>query len=292
MRESTLAIREGRRRQNAWEQHRWKLLSFFVGLFFLFSIFLSYVSKTNATTGALRQKSKYMLQVSFSCYYLITCAVNFAYVIEAYKYFRPLYLHIRHPGSVLSKEHVQKIQRVVFYVFVSIISTFIVTITLMLWAINRLRHPEPYWVFAVHISAIQYLRCITNYALLNAITPSTGLGGIQILRRLLKRHRGHAISQDPAHNIQNLSPDVIIQNSEDLTQLARRIRNISNLHAAQILAICDDNPDNKKLAESCVIQKGSEQRYWSNQRTPVLLSRGEEQKKMKQPHYVFYSSVS
>ena len=33
-------------------------------------------------------------------------------------------------------------------------------------------------------------------------------------------------------------------------------------------------PDNKKLAESCVIQKGSEQRYWSNQRTSLSSSRG------------------
>ena len=250
------------------------MLSFLVGLFFICSIFLSYVFKTNATTGALGHKSKFMLEVSFSCYYLITFAVNVAYVIEAYKYFRPLYLHIRHPGSVLSKEHVQKIQRVVFYVFVSIISTFIVTFFLMLWAINRLRHPEPLWAFAVNLGSVQYLRCLTNYTLLKAITPSTGLGVIHILRRLLKGQRGHVISQDPAQNIQNFSSNTIIQNSEDLTQLVRRIRNISNPHAAQILAICNDSPENKQLAECCLIQEGSQQRYWSNRRKSPSSSRG------------------
>ena len=174
MRESTLAIREGRRRRNAWKLHRWKLASFVVGMYFIFSTYLTYVYKANATTGALEQKSKFVLGISFAIYYTVTLAVNVAYVAEAYKYFRPLQLHIRHPGSNPSKEHVQKIERVVFYVVVSIISTSLVSIALMIWTINRLCYPEPLWAFALELGVVVWCRCLANYSQMKAITPSAG----------------------------------------------------------------------------------------------------------------------
>ena len=53
---------------------------------------------------------------------LVQLSVRIAYVVQAYQYFRPLKLHLQHPESNPPRENVEMIQRVVFFVRLSILS--------------------------------------------------------------------------------------------------------------------------------------------------------------------------
>ena len=64
----------------------------------------------------------YYALVTYFLNLLVQLSVRIAYVVQAYQYFRPLKLHLQHPESNPSRRNVEVIQRVVFFIRLSILS--------------------------------------------------------------------------------------------------------------------------------------------------------------------------
>ena len=82
---------------------------------------LPYLGLTPGPEQPYDSMSHYVL-VTYFLNLLVQLSVRIAYVVQAYQYFRPLKLHLQHPESNPPRENVEVIQRVVFFVRLSILS--------------------------------------------------------------------------------------------------------------------------------------------------------------------------
>lgn len=122
MREASMAIQKGTRRRNVWKVHRQKLLCYFaVATSIEMAFALPYLGLTPGPEQPYDSMSHYVL-VTYFLNLLVQLSVRIAYVVQAYQYFRPLKLHLQHPESNPSRRNVEVIQRVVFFVRLSILS--------------------------------------------------------------------------------------------------------------------------------------------------------------------------
>jgi hypothetical protein len=113
-----MAINNGIRRRNIWKMYRLKLLFFgAVGMSFELAYAYSFLGMGGTADSHLKAFVCSFLAIAF-----IQLTISAAYVLQAYTYFRPLQLHLQHPRSNPPREHVEAIQRVIFYVRLSIFS--------------------------------------------------------------------------------------------------------------------------------------------------------------------------
>ena len=160
-----------------------------------------------------------------SCFIVIAfiqLTISAAYVFQAYTYFRPLQLHLQHPGSNPPREHVEAIQRVIFYVRLSIFSMVVnfacfASFILNLYYMNHAAYICIMCCFA-------WSRITTSFSQMRAISPKAASScSIHVWDCSSKKLR---IAASPAprmmNTISSLTGEVVNQ-SEDLARLAMTI---------------------------------------------------------------------
>ena len=162
-----MAIQRGRRRQNVWIVYHRRLLSFFaVGAFFEIAMAYSYGFLGIGGSAAARAG------IFASCFIVIAfiqLIISAAYVFQAYTYFRPLQLHLQHPRSNPPREHVEAIQRVIFYVRLSIFSMVVNTVCFASFILNLYYMNNAAYICIMCCFA--WSRITTSFSQMRAISP-------------------------------------------------------------------------------------------------------------------------